>query len=147
MVYRELIADPYYAEYRQAPAEKPTPGGESIPQVQARGSGVAVRYMKPQRRDLVLLGPRERRGDECVGRATATNARIDPHADYPRDRGISSVSYNGDQARRADFAHLQHEVCVLLRRQTRVPNTRGERDLTLIGRLERDRSVAQGAQA
>jgi len=42
MVYNELIADPYYAEYRQAPAEKPTPGGESIPQVQARGVGAVM---------------------------------------------------------------------------------------------------------
>ncbi|HLW70305.1 MAG TPA: histidine phosphatase family protein [Candidatus Binataceae bacterium] len=42
MVYHELIADPYYAEYRQAPVEKATPGGESIPQVQARGVGAVM---------------------------------------------------------------------------------------------------------
>jgi broad specificity phosphatase PhoE len=42
MVYQELIADPYYAEYRKSPVENPTPGGESIPQVQTRGVGAVL---------------------------------------------------------------------------------------------------------
>ncbi|HKV55738.1 MAG TPA: histidine phosphatase family protein [Candidatus Binataceae bacterium] len=37
MSYHELIDDPHYLEYRKAPVEHPTPGGETIPQVQARG--------------------------------------------------------------------------------------------------------------
>jgi broad specificity phosphatase PhoE len=45
MVYHELIADPYYAEYRESPVERPTPGGESIPQVQARGVDAVTRAL------------------------------------------------------------------------------------------------------
>jgi len=37
MTYHELINDPYYAVYRESPVEHPTPGGETIPQVQTRG--------------------------------------------------------------------------------------------------------------
>jgi len=37
MTYHELIDDPYYVEYRKSPIEHPTPGGETIPEVQARG--------------------------------------------------------------------------------------------------------------
>ena len=37
MTYHELIEDPHYAVYRESPVEYPTPGGETIPQVQARG--------------------------------------------------------------------------------------------------------------
>ena len=35
--YHELIEDSHYLEYRKAPLEYPTPGGETIPEVQARG--------------------------------------------------------------------------------------------------------------
>jgi phosphoserine phosphatase len=37
LTYEELIEDPYYLEYRQSPIEHPTPGGETIPEVQTRG--------------------------------------------------------------------------------------------------------------
>lgn len=37
MTYHELIEDPHYLEYRKSPIEHPTPGGETIPEVQARG--------------------------------------------------------------------------------------------------------------
>jgi len=46
MVYHELIADPYYSEYRKSPVESPTPGGETIPQVQARGVGAVMRTLQ-----------------------------------------------------------------------------------------------------
>lgn len=45
MVYNELIADPYYAEYRESPVERPTPGGETIPEVQARGVNAVMRAL------------------------------------------------------------------------------------------------------
>jgi len=52
MVYHELIEDPYYAEYRKSPIEHPTPGGETIPQVQARGVEAVSRLLRahPDRR-------------------------------------------------------------------------------------------------
>lgn len=37
MTYHELIDDEHYVEYRKAPLERPTPGGETIAEVQARG--------------------------------------------------------------------------------------------------------------
>jgi len=37
MTYHELIDDDHYVEYRKAPLEHPTPGGETIAEVQARG--------------------------------------------------------------------------------------------------------------
>jgi broad specificity phosphatase PhoE len=37
MTYHELINDPHYAVYRESPVDYPTPGGETIPQVQSRG--------------------------------------------------------------------------------------------------------------
>jgi phosphoserine phosphatase len=37
MTYHELINDSYYAVYRESPVDYPTPGGETIPDVQARG--------------------------------------------------------------------------------------------------------------
>ncbi|HVN88805.1 MAG TPA: histidine phosphatase family protein [Candidatus Binataceae bacterium] len=46
MVYHELIDDPYYAEYRKSPIEHPTPGGETIPQVQARGVEAVSRLLR-----------------------------------------------------------------------------------------------------
>jgi phosphoserine phosphatase len=56
MVYHELIEDPYYAEYRKSPVENPTPGGETIPQVQARGVGAVTRALSgnPDRRLLFV---------------------------------------------------------------------------------------------
>lgn len=55
MVYHELIADPYYEEYRQAPVEKPTPGGETIPQVQARGVSAVHRLLAANQDRRVLF--------------------------------------------------------------------------------------------
>jgi broad specificity phosphatase PhoE len=46
MVYHELLEDPYYAEYRKSPVEHPTPGGETIPQVQARGVEAVLRILR-----------------------------------------------------------------------------------------------------
>jgi broad specificity phosphatase PhoE len=37
MTYHELIEDAHYVEYRKSPIDYPTPGGETNPQVQARG--------------------------------------------------------------------------------------------------------------
>jgi len=37
MTYHDLIDDPHYVEYRKSPIDYPTPGGETIPEVQARG--------------------------------------------------------------------------------------------------------------
>jgi broad specificity phosphatase PhoE len=37
MTYRDLVDDAHYLEYRKSPIEHPTPGGETIPEVQARG--------------------------------------------------------------------------------------------------------------
>ena len=56
MRYQELIADPYYAEYRQSPVKCPTPGGETIPQVQARGVEAVTRTLRnnPDRRVLFV---------------------------------------------------------------------------------------------
>lgn len=45
MVYHQLIEDPYYSEYRKSPVEHPTPGGETIPQVQARGVEAVMRTL------------------------------------------------------------------------------------------------------
>jgi broad specificity phosphatase PhoE len=56
MVYHELIADPYYGEYRKSPVENPTPGGETIPQVQARGVEAVTRVLRdhPGRRIMFV---------------------------------------------------------------------------------------------
>lgn len=45
MVYHDLINDPYYVEYRKMPLEHPTPGGETIIQVQARGVEAVTRAL------------------------------------------------------------------------------------------------------
>ncbi|MGO9604776.1 MAG: histidine phosphatase family protein [Candidatus Binataceae bacterium] len=37
MVYNDLIKDPHYIHYREHPLDEPTPGGETIYHVQARG--------------------------------------------------------------------------------------------------------------
>ena len=55
MIYHELIEDPYYAEYRQSPVKNPTPGGETIPQVQARGVAAVTRALKSNPDSRVLF--------------------------------------------------------------------------------------------
>jgi phosphoserine phosphatase len=37
MTYHQLVEDEYYVKYRKSPLEHPTPGGETIAEVQARG--------------------------------------------------------------------------------------------------------------
>jgi broad specificity phosphatase PhoE len=56
MTYHELIEDPHYAVYKESPVEYPTPGGETIPQVQARGVDVIRRAVEayPGRRVLFV---------------------------------------------------------------------------------------------
>jgi len=46
MSFHELIEDPYYAEYRESPIDYPTPGGETIPDVQERGVAAVHRAVK-----------------------------------------------------------------------------------------------------
>ena len=46
MTYHELIDDPHYVTYRKSPIEHPTPGGETIPEVQARGVAAVMRAME-----------------------------------------------------------------------------------------------------
>ena len=43
MTYHELIDDEHYITYRKSPIEHPTPGGETIPEVQARGVEAVMR--------------------------------------------------------------------------------------------------------
>jgi broad specificity phosphatase PhoE len=43
MTYYDLIDDPHYITYRKSPIEHPTPGGETIPEVQARGVAAVMR--------------------------------------------------------------------------------------------------------
>jgi broad specificity phosphatase PhoE len=45
MHYHELIDDPHYITYKKSPIEHPTPGGETIPEVQARGVAAVMRTM------------------------------------------------------------------------------------------------------
>jgi phosphoserine phosphatase len=56
MTYHDLINDPYYAVYRESPVEYPTPGGETIPLVQARGVAAVRRAVEvhPGRRILLV---------------------------------------------------------------------------------------------
>jgi broad specificity phosphatase PhoE len=56
MTYYELIEDPHYAIYRESPVEYPTPGGETIPHVQARGVAAVHRAVaaNPGRRILFV---------------------------------------------------------------------------------------------
>jgi broad specificity phosphatase PhoE len=46
MHYHELIDDPHYITYRKSPIEHPTPGGETIPEVQARGVAAVMRTIE-----------------------------------------------------------------------------------------------------
>src|SRR5262249_19013172 len=56
MVYDELIDDPDYVRYREHPLETPTPGGESMMQVQSRGVEAVNRAIlaNPRRRILFV---------------------------------------------------------------------------------------------
>ena len=44
--YHELIDDPHYITYRKSPILHPTPGGETIPEVQARGVEAVMRTIE-----------------------------------------------------------------------------------------------------
>jgi len=46
MTYHELIEDEHYMRYRKAPLEHPTPGGETIAEVQARGVAAVTRMLE-----------------------------------------------------------------------------------------------------
>jgi len=56
MTYHELINDSHYAVYRESPVDYPTPGGETIPHVQARGVAAIHRAVeaKPECRILFV---------------------------------------------------------------------------------------------
>ena len=47
MTYHELIDDEYYLTYRKSPIEHPTPGGETIREVQARGVAAGDAHDRP----------------------------------------------------------------------------------------------------
>jgi broad specificity phosphatase PhoE len=55
IVYHDLIQDPYYVEYRKSPIEHPTPGGETIPQVQERGVAAVTRILRANHGKRVLF--------------------------------------------------------------------------------------------
>lgn len=46
MTYHELIDDEHYITYRKSPIEHPTPGGETILEVQARGVAAVTRMIE-----------------------------------------------------------------------------------------------------
>jgi len=45
MTYHELVVDPDYLNYRDEPINRPTPGGETIVEVQARGVEAVMRTL------------------------------------------------------------------------------------------------------
>ncbi|HXZ86957.1 MAG TPA: histidine phosphatase family protein [Candidatus Binataceae bacterium] len=55
MTYHELIEDPHYLEYRKSPIEHPTPGGETIPEVQARGVAAVARAVSAHANQRILF--------------------------------------------------------------------------------------------
>lgn len=55
MTYHELIDDPHYIIYRKSPIEHPTPGGETIPEVQSRGVEAVLRTMEQHSGKRVLF--------------------------------------------------------------------------------------------
>jgi alpha-ribazole phosphatase len=55
MHYHELIDDPHYITYRKSPIEHPTPGGETIPEVQARGVAAVMRTMEAHSGQRVIF--------------------------------------------------------------------------------------------
>ena len=56
MTYHELIDDEHYITYRKSPIEHPTPGGDTIPEVQARGVEAVMRTIEqhPGRRVIFV---------------------------------------------------------------------------------------------
>jgi broad specificity phosphatase PhoE len=56
MVFEDLIDDPEYARYREHPLTWPTPGGETIAQVQERGVRAVLRAIEanPEKRILFV---------------------------------------------------------------------------------------------
>jgi broad specificity phosphatase PhoE len=55
MTYHELITDADYLSYREEPIKSPTPGGETIPEVQARGVEAVSRVLKQNEGGRVLF--------------------------------------------------------------------------------------------
>lgn len=55
LTYHDLIEDSYYVEYRKSPLEHPTPGGETIPEVQARGVKAITRIIEANPGKRVLF--------------------------------------------------------------------------------------------
>ncbi|HZO81701.1 MAG TPA: histidine phosphatase family protein [Candidatus Binataceae bacterium] len=55
MSYHELITDADYLSYREEPIHSPTPGGETIPEVQARGVEAVTRALKQNEGGRVLF--------------------------------------------------------------------------------------------
>ncbi len=55
MHYHELIDDPHYITYRKSPIEHPTPGGETIPEVQARGVAAVMRTIEQHSGERVFF--------------------------------------------------------------------------------------------
>lgn len=55
MTYHELVEDPHYLEYRKSPIEHPTPGGETIPEVQARGVAAVARAVSAHANQRILF--------------------------------------------------------------------------------------------
>ena len=56
MIFADLVTDQDYIRYRERPVETPTPGGETIGQVQARGVAAVTRAfaVNPQKRILFV---------------------------------------------------------------------------------------------
>ena len=56
MIYDELVDDPDYLRYRERTLDTPTPGGETIAQVQARGVAAVIRAItaNPAKRILFV---------------------------------------------------------------------------------------------
>jgi broad specificity phosphatase PhoE len=55
LTYHELIEDEHYMRYRKAPLEHPTPGGETIAEVQARGVAAVTRMIEANTGRRVLF--------------------------------------------------------------------------------------------
>jgi broad specificity phosphatase PhoE len=53
--YHELVDDPHYITYRKSPIEHPTPGGERIPEVQARGVEAVMRTIEAHSGQRVMF--------------------------------------------------------------------------------------------
>lgn len=55
LTYHDLIEDEHYMRYRKAPHEMPTPGGETIAEVQARGVAAVMRAVAANQGRRVLF--------------------------------------------------------------------------------------------